>query len=105
MKILGPGRDHNALTGQDRRQKVSQRLPCARSGDDPEPLAAPGELADVRPMLFLEHGVEMKTEGELDRLAGGARRRDDENLSGRRLGGEKGVVVGWEIPVSYLSRH
>src|SRR5690242_10413 len=62
-----------------------QRLSRARSRDDTEAAAASRELSDARTMLPLEEGVDVQTERELDRFAGGARWRDDDDSARGRL--------------------
>src|SRR5690242_3579952 len=62
-----------------------QRFPSARSGDDAEASAAARELADASTMFPLEERLDVETERELDRFAGGARWRDDDHSPRGRL--------------------
>ena len=66
----------------------------------PKPLPARGERADLVAVLALEDGLEVEAERELDRLAGGARRRDDDDAA---LGVGRvavGVGIGREMVVA-----
>lgn len=58
-------------------------------------------------MLAREDGVEVQTEGQLDRLARRARWRYDDDAAVRRLSGHEGVVIGRKISVlnSAWNRH
>src|SRR6185503_10777798 len=73
------------------------------SGNDAEDSPAPCELTDASAMLPLEEGLDVETEGELDRFAGGARRRDDDDASRGRLELHESIAIGRK-PVSILDR-
>ena len=78
-----------------------ERLPGARAGDDAEALAAARASSRTRrAVVRLEVGLEVQADRELDGLAGGARRRDDDDAPRGRLGRDEGVVVGREVLVS-----
>ena len=82
-----------------------ERLSRARSGDDAEALAADArELAHARAVVLLEKRLDVEPDRELDRLARRARRRDDDDASGRRLGADERVVIG-EVRVADVADH
>src|SRR5439155_26769808 len=67
--------------------------PLARSGDDAETLAGSGQLPDARDVMLLEKRLYVESERQVDRFTRRARRRDDEDSSGRRFGFEKLVLI------------
>ena len=69
----------------------------------PKPAPRARELAHARAVVLLEVRLDVEADRELDRLAGGARRRDDDHAPGRRLGRDERVVVGREVLVSYVA--
>ena len=70
----------------------------------PKPLPAARELAHARAVVLLEKGLDVETERELDRLARGARRRDDDDAAGRWLGRDEGFVIG-EVRIADVAYH
>ena len=58
-----------------------ERLARSSSGDDTESLAAARELTHARAVVSLEKRLDVEAQRELDRLARGARRRDDNDAS------------------------
>ena len=62
-------------------------LPRPGAGHDAEAATRGGEPLDVLPVLALEQRLDGERQGELDRLAGGAGRGDDDHPPGGRLGG------------------
>ena len=62
-----------------------ERLTRARAGDDTEAAPTPRELAHALAMVLLEIGLDVQTEGELDRLTCRARRRNDDHAASRRI--------------------
>ncbi len=73
-----------------------ERLPRAGTRDDAESLAGPRQLANARAVMLLEERLDVEAERQLDRLARRARRRDDDDAPGRRLGANERVVIGRE---------
>ena len=55
--------------------------------------------------MFLEVGVEMEADTDLDGLARGARWRDDDDSARRWLGGDERLAVGRQVVVANLSLH
>jgi hypothetical protein len=77
--LLGYGANPESLAGPG---------PC----DDTERLALPGPLTQLGAVLPLQEGVHLDAERQLDRLAGGAGRSDDDNAA---LGmGRMAVSIG-----------
>ena len=78
-----------------------ERLARARAGDDAEALRRARASSRTRAPCCCSRNVSMcRPTRELDRLARGARRRDDDDAPGRRLGRDERVVVGREVLVS-----
>ena len=65
----------------------------ARSGHDAEPLPTRGEAPQLLAARAFEKRIEVQADGQFDRLARRARRRDDDDAPGGRLGRDKGVAV------------
>src|SRR6266542_1423918 len=82
-----------------------QCLPGAGAGDYPESQTAGGEIPDMSAVLLLEHSFYVKAERQLDCLACSARGRNDDYPPGRRLSGEKRLMIRRQIPVGYASHH
>jgi hypothetical protein len=70
-----------------------ERLTGACSGDDPKAFARASKLTHARAVAALEKCFDVKTDGELDGLACRARRRDDDDAAGWRLGINEGIVI------------
>jgi len=49
--------------------------------------------------MLLEERLEMQPERELDGLTGSARRRDDDDATGRRLSRDECISIGREVSV------
>ena len=62
------------------------------------------ELAHARSVLSLEERLDVEFDRELDRLAGRARRRDDDHAPGWRLRPDECVVVG-QVWLSNVANH
>ena len=77
----------------------AERLAGAGAGHDAEGLPLPGPFAQLLPVLPLEQRVHVEPERQLDRLAGGARRGDDDDAAAGmggspvRFGIDREVVV------------
>ena len=71
-----------------------QRLAGARTGHDAEPFTTRRQPAQILAARAFEERVEVQANREFDRFAGRARRRDDDDAPGGRLGRDKGVAVG-----------
>jgi len=56
-------------------------------------------------MFALEERLDVEPERDLDRLARGSRRRDDDDAPGRRLRRDERSVVGRKGSVLNLSEH
>src|SRR6185437_1575228 len=82
-----------------------ERLSGAGARDDAEPATrsvAARQLAHARAVALLEEGVDVQFDRELDRLAGRARRRDDDHPSSRRLRLDERLMVG-EVRIADLA--
>ncbi len=77
-----------------------ERLARPGPGNDPEGLPGPGQLADLLPVLTLEHRLQVEAQGQLDRFAGGPGRGDDDDASGRMGGVPVGVGIGRKVVVA-----
>src|SRR5204862_4120194 len=63
----------------------AQRLARSGAADNSESFAGARKLAHPCAVILFEKRLDPEGECELDGLAGGARRRDDDHASGRRL--------------------
>ena len=73
-----------------------ERLAGACPRDNAEPLARSSKTANIVAVLALEQRLKVQAEGQLDGLAGGPCRGDDDDSPGRRLGCEECLRVGGE---------
>ena len=74
--------------------RIASVLPVPVPATMPKPLPDARQLAHARAVVPLEKRLDVELHRELDRLARGARRRDDDDAAGRRLGRDERVVVG-----------
>ena len=70
-----------------------ERFSGAGARDDAESLPRSRQLTHARAVLLFEERLDVQTQCELDGLAGSARRRDDDDASGARLGGDECVTI------------
>ena len=77
-----------------------ERLSRAGARHDPEPLPRGGQGPDLGAVLALQQGVQMQPDGKLDRLAGRARRCDDDDAPRRMRSVAVGVGIGREMVVA-----
>ena len=69
--------------------RIASVLPVPVPATMPKPRPDARELAHARAVAPLEKRLDVEAERELDRLARRARRRDDDDAPGRRLGAER----------------
>ena len=66
--------------------RIASVFPVPVPATMPKPLPRARELAHAFAVMLLEKRLDVETQRQLDRLARGARRRDDDDASRRRLG-------------------
>ena len=75
-------------------------LPVAGPRHDAEAAAARGPGPQLGAVLALEQGVEVQAQRQLDRLAGGAGGRDDDDPAAGMRGVAVGVGIGRKVMIA-----
>src|SRR2546423_2424363 len=82
-----------------------KRFTGAGASDDAEAVYGGRQLPDPLAVLLLQNRRYVQAERKLDRLTGSARRSDDDQSPGRRLGSDKGLMIRRKVSVGYVALH